>query len=113
MSVSSSEVESVFEEVVEDVLSSSNNSVSSRAGINDGFCSVVAAEVYERLGEPSTVRLCKDVDDEHFWLECGGLFFDAERTGGVGDWRDLPYWSRHEVPSGGFEYGLWVKHTGF
>lgn len=113
MSVSISEVEFVFEDVVEDVLNSSNNSVGSRSGINDGFCSIVAAEVFERLGEPSDVRLCKDAEDEHYWLECDGSFFDAERTGGVEDWRELPYWSRHRVPSDGMEYGSWVKHTGF
>lgn len=113
MSVSRSEVESVFENVVEDMLGSGNNHADSRADINDGFCSIVAAEVYERLGEPSNVDLCKDTDSEHYWLEVEGLFFDAERTSGVEDWTDLPYWNRHTAPSDDFEYGLWVKHTGF
>lgn len=111
MAVGTEDVESMFEEVVGDLLGSGR--VDSRASVNDGFCSIVAAEVYERLGGPSNVDLCKDAENEHYWLECEGLFFDAERTSGVGDWRDLPYWSRHDVPSGGLEYGLWVKHTGF
>lgn len=111
MSVSNSEIESVFEEVVTDLFNSGK--VSNRAEINDGFCSIVAAEVYERLDRPSNVDLCRDVKRNHYWLESGGLFFDAERTRGVSDWSDLPYWSRHNIPSGGFEYDTWAKHTGF
>lgn len=110
-----SEVESVFEEVVGDVIASDGNSVSSRSEVNDGFCSIVAAEVYERLGEPEEMQLCVEsgggAGGEHYWIEYEGLFYDAERPEGVEDWRDLPYWKRHETPSG-FEYDLWVKHTG-
>lgn len=113
MSVSRSEVESVFENVVQDLLQSNNNHVSNPSEINNGFCSIVAAEVYERLGQPSNMNLCKDVDSEHYWLEVNEMFFDSERTAGVDDWRDLPYWNRHTPPSNSFEYALWVKHTGF
>jgi len=106
-----SNVSAKFETVVAELLEK-DESINSVADVNDGYCSIVASEVYERLGEPDDVRLCVDVNKEHYWLECNGLFYDAERPDGVSEWRELPYWKRHPEPSD-FEYDFWVKHTGF
>lgn len=110
----SDNIESVFEDVVRDVLSSESLSVTSRADINEGFCGTVAAEVYERMGEPEGMRLCRagSQSDFHYWVEYNGEFYDAERTSGVSSWQDLPFWKRHPQVSE-FEYEAWVKQGGF
>lgn len=109
------DVNSVLEAVVGDLLSKDlTPPVNSRADINEGYCGVVAAEVYERLGEPEGMKLCKagTQSDFHYWIEFEGDFYDAERPEGVSDWQDLPFWKRHPNVND-FEYDLWVKHTGF
>lgn len=109
-----SDIESVFEDVVQDVLSSQSLSVNSRADINEGFCGTVAAEVYERMGQPEEMKLCRagSQSDFHYWVEFESEFYDAERTSGVSDWQELPFWKRHPQVSE-FEYDLWAKQSGF
>lgn len=110
-----SEVSAIFETVVEELLSKElTPPVNSRSDINDGYCGVAAAEVYERLGKPDGMKLCRagTQSDFHYWIEYDGEFYDAERTEGVSDWQELPFWKRHPNVTD-FKYDPWVKHTGF
>lgn len=88
----------------------SETEISSQKEMNEGYCGVVAGEVYTRLGKPDELQLCfaGEHANFHYWIEYNGRFYDAERPDGVETWKSLPFFSRHSDVST-YQYESWEK----
>lgn len=108
MSTTEQDISSILQSLQKTLLQKPH--ISSIEDINEGYCGMVAGNVYTKLGKPDEMKLCRagEQSDFHYWIEYQGTFYDVERPEGVANWQDLPFFKRHpEVSS--FEYELWVK----
>ena len=83
------------------VLQQFDLSPSSIEEVNNGYCNVVAIQAAKSLptGDVTVLELQRD-EHSHVWLTADGKHFDAEAPSGVGDWRELPFFSRHQPAEG-------------